>query len=317
MGYKTALHASIYRLPAFIALPYQAKEPGMLKQTELRFLLPGAWNLLKLMFKKNSFKPKKYKLAVVVIVKNEASYLKEWLNYYLSLGAEHFYVYDNESTDNPKEVLRLFKDKITYTYFPGKRRQLDAYNDALTRFGNLSQYMAFVDADEFIYLKNRTDNLPRFLDQYFLKKNVGGLAINWQIFGSSNLVEKPAGLVTDNFVYRAHDDFKKNHHIKSVVDPSKTVGFIGDPHSLTCLPGYVAVDENGDPVIGPFTKKVNTKIIRINHYFTKSKDEFLQKKARGRATTSSLRTMQDFTDHDKNDVLDDSMRIYNQEHGLD
>jgi hypothetical protein len=70
-------------------------------------------------------------------------------------------------------------------------------------------------------------------------------------------------------------------------------------------------------VIGPFTKRVNTKIIRINHYFTKSKDEFLQKKARGRATTSSLRTMQDFTDHDKNDVLDDSMRIYNQEHGLD
>lgn len=317
MGYKTALHASIRRLPSFINLPYQAKEAKSVKQTERKLLLPGMLNCIKLMLKKDSSTPRKYKISIVIIVKNEAAYLEEWLNYHLSLGIEHFYVYDNGSTDNLKNVLTAFGSQVTYSYFPGARRQLDAYNDALTRFGSSSKYMAFLDADEFIYLRKKSDTLFELLERYFSKPRVGGLVINWQIFGSSHFEEKPSGLVTNNFVYRAHVSFEKNHHVKSIVDPRKAAGFISEPHSLTYLPGYFAVDENGNPVTGPFTENVSTNVIRINHYFTKSKEEFLQKKSRGRATTNSHRTMKDFTDHDRNDVLDDSMRVYNKNHHLD
>nr|AIA94614.1 CAZy families GT2 protein [uncultured Candidatus Protochlamydia sp.] len=59
---------------------------------------------------------------------------------------------------------------------------------------------------------------------------------------------------------------------------------MNDPHGAYYLPGYYAVNEKKEPVNGPFTQSVNTDVIRINHYFTKSKAEFLQKKARGRAT---------------------------------
>lgn len=122
--------------------------------------------------------------------------------------------------------------------------------------------------------------------------------------------------MTDNFVYRSKNDFEKNHHVKSIVDPKYTAGFIDNPHCPYYLPGHHTIDTNGSKLTGTFTKSVNTDTMRINHYFTKSKEEFMQKKARGRATTKAQRTMQDFVDHDKNDIFDDSLRQYNRAHHL-
>lgn len=311
MSLKKALHASIRRLDTFINLPYEAKSEENLKKSEARLLLPGTLKLIKLWLTRKDNTQIKYNFAVVIIVKNEAQYLKEWLNYYLSLGVDHFYIYDNGSDDNILEIVDLYKKKVTYTKFLGIAKQMDAYNDALNKYGKACRYMAFLDADEFIYIKDEKKGLFELLEEYFADKNVGGLAINWQIFGSSNLEKKPQGLLTDNFVYRSQTDFIKNRHIKSIISPAKTVGFMNDPHGAYYLPGYYAINEKKEIVNGPFTKSVNTNVIRINHYFTKSKAEFLQKKARGRATKNSQRTKQDFIDHDKNDVFDDSMRIYN------
>lgn len=47
----------------------------------------------------------KIKLAICVIVKNEAPYMKEWIDYHRLVGVEKFYVYDNESTDSLLSVL--------------------------------------------------------------------------------------------------------------------------------------------------------------------------------------------------------------------
>jgi hypothetical protein len=49
-----------------------------------------------------------------------------------------------------------------------------------------------------------------------------------------------------------------------------------------------------------------TDVAVINHYFTKTLEEFLLKKARGRATTSATRSMDDFHRHNFNEVEDPS-----------
>ena len=41
-----------------------------------------------------------YDLAFVSIMKDEGSYIKEWLDYHLLAGVNHFFIYDNESEDN-------------------------------------------------------------------------------------------------------------------------------------------------------------------------------------------------------------------------
>ena len=73
-----------------------------------------------------------YDLAVVAIMKNEAPYVKEWLDYHLAAGVNHFYIYDNESPDNFKEVLQPYIDAgiVTYKFYPGAGRQIEAYTEA-------------------------------------------------------------------------------------------------------------------------------------------------------------------------------------------
>lgn len=40
------------------------------------------------------------KTAIVTIAKDEEKYIVEWLNYYRSLGASHFFIYDNNDIGN-------------------------------------------------------------------------------------------------------------------------------------------------------------------------------------------------------------------------
>ena len=73
-----------------------------------------------------------YDLAVVAIMKGEEPYVKEWLDYHLLAGVDHFFIYDNESTPEFKEILQPYINAgiVTYTFYPGKARQYEAYNAA-------------------------------------------------------------------------------------------------------------------------------------------------------------------------------------------
>ena len=44
-------------------------------------------------------------LSILSTFKNEATILKEWIDYYLQQGFDHFYLIDNGSTDNFLETL--------------------------------------------------------------------------------------------------------------------------------------------------------------------------------------------------------------------
>ena len=53
-----------------------------------------------------------YELAIVAIFKDEAPYLREWLDYHLLAGVEHFYLYSNESSDGHADYLRRLLNSI-------------------------------------------------------------------------------------------------------------------------------------------------------------------------------------------------------------
>ena len=96
-------------------------------------------------------------LSIAAILKNEGHYLKEWLDYHLLAGVDHFYLYDNDSPDNQAEVAKPYVEAglVDYIPFPGDgvSTQLRFYNDAIKRFRFQNRYLAFIDCDEFIYPK--------------------------------------------------------------------------------------------------------------------------------------------------------------------
>jgi hypothetical protein len=56
---------------------------------------------------------KKYEIAVCAVFANEGRYLKEWLEFHLLMGVQHFYLYAGESTpgDPWKAVLKPYEDE--------------------------------------------------------------------------------------------------------------------------------------------------------------------------------------------------------------
>ena len=69
------------------------------------------------------------------------------------------------------------------------------------------------------------------------------------------------------------------------------------------------IDQYGNKIHDEINHVIPSKIC-IHHYFTKSKEEFLIKRARGRADIDEIRSLQDFEHFDFNDVYDDSMLFY-------
>jgi hypothetical protein len=55
-----------------------------------------------------------------------------------------------------------------------------------------------------------------------------------------------------------------------------------NPHSFVYTNG-VPVNENGEPCPGPYNEPATADILRINHYWVKSKEEYRTKLERGRA----------------------------------
>lgn len=254
----------------------------------------------------------RYETAIVCIIKNEAAYIQEWIEYHkIVCGVGKFYLYDNESTDNVKEILKPYIEDgvVEYIWFPGKFKQLEAYNDALEKYKNQCRWMCFLDADEFIRTKNGA-TFPKILYKITQKKgNSVGVVPHWYMYGSSYLQKKPNDLVIKSYVNRGEDNFAGNYNVKTICNPRFIKRFIS-PHYAICKIGAYLVDEEGTEFKGMFAQTVSHKYLVINHYFHKSIEEAQQKLNRGKADKAGKRNWKEFQVYDVNDIFDDDLAQY-------
>ena len=277
-------------------------------------LIPRAYCRLRFAFSGQG--GRKHELAVVVIVKNEELYIREWIEYHRLAGISHIYLYDNGSTDKTAEYVRPYADEgfVTMTYFPGRGMQTAAYNDALKKYGKDCRYMAFIDADEFLFSLKPDRKLPEVVEE-IMKENpkACGLAVNWAMFGSAGFKERPkSGGVLSNYVYRAGPGERGTDCVKTIVRP-ETVYRYNHPHFPEYMLGGFSVDENGRRAEGSRNPGPEPVRIRVNHYFTKSEEEWIERRKLGKADKKDekdVRTIDEFYRHDNNDVFDDSMSAF-------
>lgn len=235
----------------------------------------------------NSVEVKQIDLALVLIEKNEALYIKEWIEYHNMVGVDHFYIYDNESTDNTLEVVQPYIDSglVTFIPFSGNVAQLPAYNDALNRFRLCAEYMGFIDADEFLVpvkgysLKDVIINIIESQQKCVYRACfAGGIAVNWRNYGPSGNKRRPEGLVIENYNYRGGEKCIDDALVKVIVNPIYVKKFEIHPHNVIYTDDRVAtISENGSVVVGPYFFDAHYEKIRINHYFSKSVDEYKTK----------------------------------------
>ena len=252
-----------------------------------------------------------YNIAVVAIVKNEALYLDEWIAYHSIIGVEHFYIFNNNSEDNTEETLRKYVKMglVTLVNLRGQTRQTDAYNYTILLHRKECKYLIVIDADEFLQIKEEKSTLLDLFDNLFKNKKVGGIGVNWNMFGSNGLRYYSNELVIKRFTRAGSLNNDSNHYIKSIINPRRVIGFFKS-HAPSYWPGYNAVNIKGDYISGSRTRQVIHEPIRLNHYFTKSREEFEFKRDRGMADQKGKRDPNNFDRYDLNDIIDESMVAY-------
>lgn len=232
-----------------------------------------------------------YHTSAVLIAKNEDRYIREWLEFHRLVGISHFYIYDNDSEASFKKILEPYiaQGIVTYIAYPGALMQMNAYNDALRRFKCDTKYMAFIDADEFLVPVDK-ESVPEAVDyiidrynnrEFKVDWNPGGIAVNWRWYGGAGHQKMADGLLIENYIYRAEDEYDQNAHIKTICNPRVATGFEGQPHACSYQKGYFNISEKGSYVPGSFFYDSACDHLRINHYHMKSEQEFIEKWHRG------------------------------------
>lgn len=256
------------------------------------------------------------KLGICTIQRDRAPWIMEWIAFHYLVGFRNFYFFAHRCTDQTLQTIAHLQKRIGIKVFlvpdDTDRPQLSAYQYAYNNFGDEVDWMAFIDGDEFLF-PTQSMNIGEtlhHLDDGF----VSAFGVCWACFGSSNFIIEPPGLITENYRYRAPNNFEANTHIKSIVR-----GGLGDlvkvsvnAHLFKTPNG--TFDENIQLITSGKTQYSPTwNHLRINHYVCQSRNYFTSfKQMSGSADLSAkyVRPEEWWIQHDRNDTYDKSLENY-------
>jgi len=216
-------------------------------------------------------------------------YLMEWLHHHRDLGVDKFFIYDNDSSFPISKIIERceFKEDIKVFGVPGIYMQLPIYARCIKEFksGELPfcNWVAFIDEDEFIICEN--EDIKATLEEY---NGYPGLGISWRVYGSSGVKTRSPIPQKEKFIYPTSPKFYMNRNVKSIVNPFKVSEPRKNPHSFNYIEGFcVNVDFKpfkGRRSRGAFLRYPIHRKIWINHYETRSQEEWEEKARRQLAT---------------------------------
>jgi hypothetical protein len=238
--------------------------------------------------------PNRHGIAVVTMLKDEESYVDEWLAFHQSVGVRHFIIYDNGSTDQTESIIKskLSEGELTLVPWAGRmvdmsagsqlNNQVIASAHAILNFGSAYRWMAFIDVDEFLLPK-----IGSTVEESL--RGVGGfpnISLPWHMFGTSGHNVRPQGGVLRNFTMRSAEPISRRKNatnFKCIVDPCE-VTEVSVHHFETRQYGDRTCNDAG-VVFSRRDRKTpsfySSKNLQLNHYYTKSIEEFEEKIRRG------------------------------------
>jgi hypothetical protein len=256
------------------------------------------WSPLKVanFFFRAHLKPSK-RAAIVTSVRNEALNILEWIAHHRAMGFEEFFFYVNESDDGTVELLlELASQGICHVIlnetalghigdrsFPVQSKCLEHAIHFLKPIRDFA-WALFVDVDEFLitqpikdgtFLDVPLNDLIERLDHHVDRPSAA--LFSWKWFGSNSIYDRETGLNFERFRNGRCSD-----HIKTFVRLARCLSF-PTSHLPTLVKGDHVVDGSLTVVSSPsFKMRSAYGYGQINHYWNKSFEEFVAKRARGR-----------------------------------
>lgn len=232
--------------------------------------------------------------SVGAIFRNEAHCIEEWIEHYLHHGADHFYLIDDDSTDDSVALLMPYLDNITlYHSTEPQPHPLGFQRNSYNRYilphvaRRETQWILMCDLDEFAYSPLH-GSIPEFLRQ---GSHLAQIQVRPTLFGSNGHDTQPSSLV-QGFTWR------------TALAPSPSGGYKYFVNSMCC--SYESLNIHHATPSDPLYLEpqyfiiVDPPHIRLNHYICQSREFWIQVKcSRGDADGYLQRDMELFQHYDK------------------
>ena len=235
------------------------------------------------------------KVCLCTPAKNENRYIREFVEHYEKYGVDKIFLYDNNDIKGEKfdEILRDYIEKgfVEVRDWRGKAKALmQMMNDCYQTNYQIYDWLIFYELDEYIHLSNYTNvkpflNLPRF-------KHCEVIYLNLICHTDNNLIYYDNRSLAERFP-RTVPKYKKGGYrleIKSILRGHIPNIEITNNHLLsTDLHNCNGYGNKNRYYYKTYSNQNDYKNYYIDHYYSKSTEEFIEKLNKGDVYLDTLK----------------------------
>ena len=235
------------------------------------------------------------KVCLCTPAKNENRYIREFVGHYEKYGVDKIFLYDNNDIEGEKfdEILSDYIEKgfVEVRDWRGKAKALmQMMNDCYQTNYQIYDWLIFYELDEYIHLSNYTNvkpflNLPRF-------KHCEVIYLNLICHTDNNLIYYDNRSLAERFP-RTVPKYKKGGYrleIKSILRGHIPNIEITNNHLLsTDLHNCNGYGNKNRYYYKTYSNQNDYKNYYIDHYYSKSTEEFIEKLNKGDVYLDTLK----------------------------
>ena len=228
------------------------------------------------------------KVCLCTLGKKENRYIKEFVQYYENIGIDKIFLYDNNDI-NDERFEEIIDDYIKISFvkimnWRGKTKILLPYlNDCYKRNYKHFDWIVFFEIDEYVHLKNY-NNIKQFLNNPHFN-NCQAINLNWFFHTDNNLIYYDNRSLHERFpeVQNITKEGAQTSYnfVKSILKGNIPNLYISNTHYLTKKLKSCNGFGKHYQLVGQRLKKNDFEYYYIDHYYSKSLEEYVQKINKG------------------------------------
>ena len=215
-----------------------------------------------------------FKKTICSIIKDEQLYLKEWIDWHLSIGFDAIHLFEDMGSKSHEDIVKDYPNVYLRRYETDEEVKWLLVNDGTTikqevlyryfaeNYKHVYDWCAFIDIDEYIIL-DESYNLDKLCNEF---ADCPSIHLSWKMIGASGHVKRPKDGIMKSYLNYNEEICSRIgiYNVKSFVNLKKFKGLKSLHHSCG------GVDANFNVA----DSNVVYKKAWINHYFTKSWEDW-------------------------------------------